>query len=171
MRRKRSYLKTMTSPNEQIKKLARKKICTCKTYPEGIDFEGCDLHESEVYKLRRFLKEEQSDNWKQHKWSGWPGAYCQECFIDDPLEQAVAKESTRKAIKEIEAKHEMILFNQEDFNIIMHQITQAHKAGRREGIEEAAKVANSLNIESWESPEMARRDITQSIRQLLKGEK
>ena len=29
-------------------------------------------------------------NWKTHRWSGWPGAYCQDCFIDDPVEQAIA---------------------------------------------------------------------------------
>jgi len=26
----------------------------------------------------------------EHKWSGWPGAYCLKCFASDPLEQALA---------------------------------------------------------------------------------
>jgi hypothetical protein len=25
-----------------------------------------------------------------HRWSGWPGAYCMHCGIDDPLEQCLA---------------------------------------------------------------------------------
>lgn len=28
--------------------------------------------------------------WKSHNWSGWPGAFCLDCFLDDPLEEAVA---------------------------------------------------------------------------------
>jgi len=28
--------------------------------------------------------------WRSHRWSGYPGSYCQDCFLDDPLEQAVA---------------------------------------------------------------------------------
>lgn len=34
--------------------------------------------------------EERDKRWKSHNWSGWPGAFCLHCFIDDPLEQAVA---------------------------------------------------------------------------------
>jgi hypothetical protein len=26
----------------------------------------------------------------QHKWSGWPGAYCLKCFAEDPYEIALA---------------------------------------------------------------------------------
>jgi len=36
------------------------------------------------------FKEEREKRWKSHQWSGWPGAYCIWCFLDDPLEQAVA---------------------------------------------------------------------------------
>ena len=28
-------------------------------------------------------------NHKGHWWSGWPGAYCMKCGVDDPLEWAV----------------------------------------------------------------------------------
>lgn len=27
---------------------------------------------------------------RQHRWSGWPGAWCLDCGIEDPLEQALA---------------------------------------------------------------------------------
>ncbi len=29
-------------------------------------------------------------NWNTHRWSGWPGAFCQDCFIEDPVEIALA---------------------------------------------------------------------------------
>ena len=35
-------------------------------------------------------KDERTENHNSHRWSGWPGAFCLDCFIDDPLEQAVA---------------------------------------------------------------------------------
>ena len=47
-----------------------------------------------------------------HTWSGWPGAYCLKCGIDDPLEKAIAlnwcdvltnKWDTEKHKKEVEA--------------------------------------------------------------------
>jgi hypothetical protein len=25
-----------------------------------------------------------------HRWSGWPGAFCLDCFCEDPLEQCLA---------------------------------------------------------------------------------
>jgi len=28
-------------------------------------------------------------NWQSHRWSGYPGAYCLECGIEDPIEFAV----------------------------------------------------------------------------------
>ncbi len=39
--------------------------------------------------------DERDKRLRSHRWSGWPGAYCQDCFIqdcfiDDPLERAVA---------------------------------------------------------------------------------
>ena len=37
------------------------------------------------------MSEPDDNNWKLHRWSGWPGAFCQDCFIDDPLELAVAE--------------------------------------------------------------------------------
>jgi hypothetical protein len=27
---------------------------------------------------------------KEHRWSGWPGAFCLDCGIDDPIEEALA---------------------------------------------------------------------------------
>ena len=36
------------------------------------------------------FKEERDKRWESHRWSGWPGAFCLNCFIDDPLERAVA---------------------------------------------------------------------------------
>jgi len=26
----------------------------------------------------------------EHRWSGWPGAYCLNCWIDDPMEECLA---------------------------------------------------------------------------------
>ena len=28
----------------------------------------------------------------EHKWSGWPGAYCFKCGIEDPMEIAIGRE-------------------------------------------------------------------------------
>lgn len=28
--------------------------------------------------------------WSTHTWSGWPGAYCTACGVEDPLELALA---------------------------------------------------------------------------------
>lgn len=36
------------------------------------------------------MSEENEKNWNLHRWSGWPGAFCQDCFIEDPLEIAIA---------------------------------------------------------------------------------
>jgi hypothetical protein len=30
------------------------------------------------------------DNWDTHRWSGWPGAWCLDCGMEDPIEQAIA---------------------------------------------------------------------------------
>ena len=29
----------------------------------------------------------------EHRWSGWPGAYCLDCGIEDPLEAALADDA------------------------------------------------------------------------------
>lgn len=33
--------------------VGERKECKCTVYPEGIDMEGCPIHENEVYKIRR----------------------------------------------------------------------------------------------------------------------
>jgi hypothetical protein len=33
---------------------------------------------------------------EEHRWSGWPGAYCQDCFIDDPHELCIADSSAER---------------------------------------------------------------------------
>lgn len=33
--------------------------------------------------------EEDSANWSTHNWSGWPGAFCLKCMIEDPAEIAL----------------------------------------------------------------------------------
>ena len=30
------------------------------------------------------------ENWKLHRWSGWPGAFCLDCGIEDPAEIELA---------------------------------------------------------------------------------
>lgn len=30
------------------------------------------------------------DNWNTHRWYGWPGGFCQDCFMEDPVEIALA---------------------------------------------------------------------------------
>lgn len=32
----------------------------------------------------------EGDNWGTHDWSGWPGAWCLDCGIEDPMELALA---------------------------------------------------------------------------------
>jgi hypothetical protein len=29
----------------------------------------------------------------EHNWSGWPGAYCLNCWIDDPMEECLATDN------------------------------------------------------------------------------
>lgn len=31
-----------------------------------------------------------TDEFMNHRWSGWPGAWCLDCGISDPVEQALA---------------------------------------------------------------------------------
>ena len=42
------------------------------------------------WKLWPQEREQSWRNWSTHKWSGWPGAVCLNCGIDDPAEQALA---------------------------------------------------------------------------------
>ena len=37
------------------------------------------------------FKKQRDERYLSHRWSGWPGAFCLDCFIDDPLEDAVAQ--------------------------------------------------------------------------------
>jgi hypothetical protein len=31
-----------------------------------------------------------TDEFTNHRWSGWPGAWCLDCGLEDPIEQALA---------------------------------------------------------------------------------
>jgi len=35
------------------------------------------------------------ENWNTHRWSGWPGAWCMTCGIEDPVENALGDTGTK----------------------------------------------------------------------------
>lgn len=60
--------------------------CRCCQY-------GCHPETGQAYLSwaeSRLLPSTYTLGWGTHRWSGWPGAYCMLCGIDDPTEYAVA---------------------------------------------------------------------------------
>lgn len=42
---------------------------------------------------------------KKHRWSGWPGAFCLDCFVPDPDEECIANHDALDYICTICGEH------------------------------------------------------------------